>query len=44
VTGAFGLKYKPDQNCELGLCYEWPLSKRQDLLENRITADVILRY
>ncbi len=44
VTGAFGVKYKPDQHCEIGLCYEWPFSKRQDLLENRITADLILRY
>ncbi len=44
VTGAFGFKYKPDPNVELGLAYEFPLSERQDLMENRITIDAILRY
>jgi hypothetical protein len=44
VTGAFGLKYKPSQNVEIGVCWEVPLTVRRDILDNRITADLILRY
>jgi hypothetical protein len=44
VTGAFGLKYKPSQNVEVGVCWEVPLTVRRDILDNRITADLILRY
>jgi hypothetical protein len=44
VTGAFGGKYKPNRNTEIGLAYEVPLTDRRDVLENRLTADLILRY
>ena len=44
VTGAFGLKYKPSGNTELGVAWELPLTERRDVLENRITFDWILRY
>ncbi|MCA9240419.1 MAG: hypothetical protein KDA37_09475 [Planctomycetales bacterium] len=44
VTGAFGVKYKPSGNYELGLAWENPLTQRRDLIENRLTLDLILRY
>lgn len=44
VTGAVGAKYKPNGNVELGVAWEFPLTDRRDILDNRITADVILRY
>ena len=44
VTGAYGVKYKPSKHVEIGLAYEIPYSQRRDLLENRLTADLILRY
>lgn len=44
ITMAWGAKFKPSGNCEIGLAYEVPLSSRNDLLDNRLTADVILRY
>lgn len=44
VTGALGLKYKPRSNLEVGVAYEIPLTNRRDLLQDRFTADLILRY
>jgi hypothetical protein len=44
VTGALGVKYKPSVNSEVGLCWEAPLTARQDIMNNRFTADLILRY
>ncbi|MGD9635621.1 MAG: hypothetical protein AB7G28_23065 [Pirellulales bacterium] len=44
VTGAFGVKYKPTRNQEIGVCWELPLTERRDVLENRLTFDWILRY
>ena len=44
VTGAFGFKYK--WNCwnELGVAWEVPLTARRGLLDNRLTADYIIRW
>lgn len=44
VTGAFGVKYKPNRLTEIGLAWENPLTERRDVMENRLTADLILRY
>ncbi|MCA9247594.1 MAG: hypothetical protein KDA42_10775 [Planctomycetales bacterium] len=44
VTGAFGLKFKPRCNQELGVAWEVPLTDRRDLLDNRLTVDWIIRY
>ena len=44
VTGAYGVKYKPSKHVEIGLAYEIPYSSRRDLLQNRLTADLILRF
>ncbi len=44
VTGAYGVKYKPNGNLEIGLAYEIPYTDRRDLLQNRLTADLIIRF
>jgi hypothetical protein len=44
VTGAFGGKFKPNAHCEIGVAWELPLTERRDILENRLTTDLILRY
>ena len=44
VTGAGGIKYKPTINSELGVCYEVPLTGRRDIINGRLTVDLILRY
>ena len=44
VTGAFGLKYKPNRSVEIGVAWENPLTDRRDVLEDRLTVDFILRY
>lgn len=44
VTGAIGLKYKPNDCMEVGIAWEAPLTNRRDLLDNRLTLDWILRY
>ncbi len=44
VTGAIGVKYKPNRYYEVGLAWEVPLTERRDVLDNRLTADLILRY
>jgi hypothetical protein len=44
VTGAYGVKYKPSGNMEIGLAYEIPYTDRRDIIQNRITADLIVRF
>ncbi len=44
VSGAFGMKYKPSGNMELGVAWEVPLTSRRDVLDNRLTVDAIFRY
>ncbi len=45
VTGAIGVKYKPAcRDMEIGVAWEAPLSNREDILNNRLTADWIIRY
>ncbi len=44
VTQAVGLKYKRSKHRELGIAYEFPLTDRRDVLEDRITVDWIFRY
>jgi hypothetical protein len=38
------VKYKPNQNLELGLAYESPYTSQRDVLADRLTVDLILRY
>lgn len=44
VTGAYGVKFKPSGNLEVGIAYEIPYTERKDIIQNRLTADLILRY
>lgn len=44
VTGAFGGKVKPNDSTEIGVAWEFPLTDRRDVMENRLTVDLILRY
>jgi len=44
VSQAVGMKCKPRRNMEAGLAYEFPLTQRQGLLRDRLTADLIFRY
>lgn len=44
VTGAYGVKYKPSGNLEIGVAYEIPYTDRRDILQNRLTADLIIRF
>ena len=44
VTGAYGVKYKPSGNLELGIAYEIPYTERKDILQNRLTVDMIIRF
>lgn len=44
VTGAWGLRYKPNYGTEIGIAYEVPLTSREDIIDNRFTFDWIFRY
>lgn len=44
VTNAYGLKYKPSRNIESGVAFEFPLTERRGLLDNRLTVDLIVRF
>ncbi len=44
ATVAFGTKFKPSTNTELGVAYEIPMTSREDVLEHRTTADFIFRF
>lgn len=44
VTGAFGLKFKPQRDTEIGVAWEVPLTERRDVMENRLTVDFIRRF
>ncbi len=44
VTQAIGAKVKVSRNLIVGLAWEFPLTSRKDVLEDRLTMDVIMRY
>ncbi len=44
VTQAFGVKFKPNGNSELGVAFEFPLTAREDIIDNRLTVDWIIRF
>lgn len=44
VTQGIGMKMKPKRNIETGIAYEFPLTERQGVLEDRLTLDLIIRY
>ena len=44
TTIALGAKAKLNRHIELGVVWEAPISNREDLIENRITSELIIRY
>ncbi len=44
VTRAIGLKATPRRNMEVGVAYEFPMTKRKGILSSRWTADLIVRF
>jgi hypothetical protein len=44
VSMAVGLKARLGQHADTGVAWEFPVSNRHDLLNNRITAEFIIRY
>ncbi|MEX2188627.1 MAG: hypothetical protein WD875_17600 [Pirellulales bacterium] len=44
VTGAFGFKRQLRDIDEIGVAWEFPLTDRRGLLDNRLTVDYIIRY
>jgi hypothetical protein len=44
VTHNVGAKYKPNRCFEAGLAYEFPLTEFKDIIEDRVTLDMIFRY
>ena len=44
VTNAYGVRYKPNRHLESGCAFEFPLTEKKGLMENRLTADLIIRY
>lgn len=44
VTQAVGMRMKLRRNIEAGSAYEFPLTNRQGVMEDRITMDFIVRY
>lgn len=44
VTLAVGAKAKLNCHAEIGAAWEFPVSNRNDLIDNRLTCDFILRY
>ena len=44
VTFAVGVKAILSKNMDVGVAYETPISNRKDLIDNRILAELIIRY
>lgn len=44
VTVAVGAKAKLNRHVDVGIAWETPISNREDLIQNRITTELILRY
>ena len=44
IWGALGGAYRIDDRWQLGLVYEFPLTSREDLLDNRIWASILWRF
>jgi hypothetical protein len=44
ITQAVGMKAKPWSNVEAGVAYEFPLTERRGVLQDRLIVDLIFRY
>jgi len=44
VTHNVGMKFKPRRSFEAGVAYEFPLTEFKDIIQDRVTLDMIFRY
>jgi len=44
VTNAYGVKVKPNRNIEMGTAWEFPMTDFRGTMDNRLTADLIIRF
>ena len=44
LTAATGFKFKRNNRNELGIAFEFPITERRDIIDNRLTLDWIIRY
>ncbi|MCE9607716.1 MAG: hypothetical protein K8U03_22745 [Planctomycetia bacterium] len=44
VTGSLGMRYRFGRMNETGVCWEYPLTERRDLLQSRLYVDLCLRF
>lgn len=44
ITGAVGMRYRLTKHVDLGLAYERPLTSRDDIFEDRVQADAVIRF
>ena len=44
VTGVVGARWKPSGHFEVGAGYEFPMTARTDILQDRVYADLIFRF
>lgn len=44
ITSAAGVKIKPGAHSEIGVAFEFPVTQRRDIIDNRLTVDWIFRY
>lgn len=44
VTGSLGMRYRFGRMNETGVCWEYPLTDRRDLLQSRLYVDLCVRF
>ena len=44
ITSALGARYRLNDSFTFGLAYEWPITSREDIIDDRITFDVLLGF
>jgi len=44
VTQNVGMKFKPRSNIETGIAYEFPVTGFQDVIQDRLMLDLIVRF
>lgn len=44
LTQSVGVKLKPQDNVEVGVAYEFPVSDFRDVIDSRLTVDMIYRF
>ena len=44
ITAAAGMRYRLNKHVYFGAAYERPVTGREDIIDERFTMDIILRY